>query len=69
MIAEKFPGIESLPNEEKRLLVSELCESLASPDSVNPAIVRILEERWADHEADPAGAMTLEDFRKRIGVA
>lgn len=69
MIAEKFPGIETLPKDEKRLLVSELCESLAAPDSVDPAIVRILEQRWAEHEVDPSGAMTLEAFRKRIGVA
>ena len=69
MIAERFPGIEALPKEEKRLLVSELCEGLAAPDSVDTAIVRILEHRWAEHEADPSGALTLEEFRKRIGVA
>jgi len=70
MIAEKFPEIADLPMEDKRLLISELCEEVAGcSEAVNPAIARILEQRWKDHTDDPAGAVTLEEFRKRIGVS
>ncbi|MCB1230233.1 MAG: addiction module protein [Verrucomicrobiae bacterium] len=70
MIAEKFPEISNLPLEEKRALLDDLCEEIAAADqdSPNPAIIKILEERWRAHLEDPAGAITLEEFRKRIGV-
>jgi len=70
MIAEKFPELAKLPLREKRLLLSELCEeiALADQDSPDPEIVKILEERWKAHQDDPSGAITLEDFRKRIGA-
>jgi putative addiction module component (TIGR02574 family) len=68
MIAEKFPEIAKLPIDEKRLLLSELCEDIASIDqeSPDPRIVAVLEERWKAHERDPSGELTLEEFRKRI---
>ena len=71
MIAERFPEIADLPIVEKRLLLNELCESIASSDagSPDPNVVKILEERWASHQSDPSGALTLEEFRKRIGLA
>ena len=70
MIVERFPEIAALPNEEKRILVSELCEDLASSkDGADPAIVRILEERWSQYEANPSSAITLEEFRKRIATS
>ena len=70
MIAERFPGLAELPLEEKRLLLNELCEDIASTDqdSPDPRIVKLLEERWQAHENDPSGALTLEEFRRRPGV-
>ena len=69
MITEKFPEIAKLPINEKRLLLNELCEDIASSDQKSPdaRIVAILEERWKAHESDPAGGLTLEEFRRRIG--
>jgi putative addiction module component (TIGR02574 family) len=71
MIAERFPELASLPLSEKRLLLNELCETIAMEDqeSPDPKIVNLLEERWKAHQEDPSAAITLEEFRKRIGVA
>ena len=67
---ERFPELASLPLDEKRKLLNELCEEIASADenSPDPEIVKILEERWKAHHNDPSGALTLEEFRKRIGI-
>jgi len=71
MIVERYPELAGLPIEDKRLLLNELCEDIASVDGErpDPNIVKILEERWASYEENPTGAMTLEEFRKRIGAA
>lgn len=71
MIADRFPDLPKLTLEEKRLLLNELCEDIASADqnSPDPRIVEILEERWRSHQDDSSGALTLEEFRRRIGVA
>ena len=69
MIAERFPELAKLPIEEKRLLLSELCEDISSPQAPDPDIVKILEDRWKTYEDDPSGAVTLEEFRKRIGAS
>ena len=54
--------------DEKRLLLTELCEEIVSSGSPDPRIVKLLEDRWKAHKDDPSGALTLEEFRKRIGV-
>jgi putative addiction module component (TIGR02574 family) len=68
MILERFPELLNLPAQEKRLLISELCEDLT--DSIrqepDPKIVALLEERWKAYEEDPSGALTLEEFRERM---
>ncbi|MCB1100697.1 MAG: addiction module protein [Verrucomicrobiae bacterium] len=71
MIVEKYLELASLSIADKRLLINELCQEIASIDeeSPDPNIVKILEERWASYEENPTGAMTLEEFRKRIGAA
>ena len=70
MIAEKYPELSELTVDEKRDLVADLCEEIASQDAEgpDPAIVGILESRWKAHCDDPSGAVTLEEFRKRIGM-
>lgn len=69
MVADRFPELSKLSIEEKRDLVSDLCEEIAEYEaaSPDPQIVEILEKRWQNHCDDPAGAVTLEEFRKRIG--
>jgi len=50
-------------------LLAELCDDIdgTSRETPDPQIVKILEERWTAYEADPTSAITLEEFRKRIG--
>lgn len=69
MVAERFPELSKLSVEEKRALISDLCQEIAEADNghPDPAIVEILEERWKQHCEDPTGAITLEEFRRRIG--
>ncbi|MEM9478183.1 MAG: addiction module protein [Verrucomicrobiota bacterium] len=69
MIVERFPELTKLPIDEKRRLVDELCAEISSEykDAPDPRIVKILEERWRAHQNDPSGAITIEEFRKRIG--
>ncbi len=69
MIAERFPELANLPLVEKRIVLDELCEDILPSTSPDPEIVKLLEERWRDHQGDPSGDMTLEEFRKRIGVS
>jgi len=68
MIAERFPELAKLSEEDKRLLVSELCEDLTEQNGKpDPRIVEELESRWKRFESDPSGSVTLEEFRRRIG--
>ena len=58
MVLEKLPAIQSLPPEEKWLLIDELWTDLARPLESAPAnaeTVAMLEERFAQPLADPAG--------------
>jgi len=68
MIAERFPELASLPLDEKRILLDELCEDIATSNAPDPRIVKLLEERWQAYLDDPSGAITLEEFRNRIGA-
>ncbi|MDF1741804.1 MAG: addiction module protein [Verrucomicrobiales bacterium] len=60
-----------LNSEDKRLLINELWDDIEGEDakSPDPGIVEILESRWKKYESDPTTAMTLEEFRERIGVS
>ena len=69
MIAERFPELVGLPLEEKRIVLSELCEEIVPSSAPDPEIVKILEKRWKDYQTDPSGGITLEEFRRRIGVS
>ena len=69
MVAERFPELSELSIEEKRDLISDLCDDIANQEAArpDPTIVEILEKRWENHSKDPSGAVTLEEFRRRVG--
>jgi putative addiction module component (TIGR02574 family) len=71
MIVERIPEISKLTQQDKRLLINELWDDIEELDAgePNPAVVRILQERWNEFEENPSAAMTLEEFRSRIGVS
>ena len=54
MIAERYPELANLPLDEKRALLNELCEDIASSDqdSPDPRIVKLLEDRWEKFRRD-----------------
>ncbi len=64
-----FPQVEKLSTREKLQLVDELWVSLA-PDlqnlEVTPEEKRLLDERWAKFERNPASALTLDELKAKL---
>ena len=64
-----FPDVQDLPVRQKLELVDELWLSMAPElDSleVSEPEQELLDERWAAFLQEPASAMTLDEFRKRM---
>ena len=70
MIAERFPELSKLSIEEKRRLMNELWNEISQREleTRDPALVELLEQRWRHYESNPETAVSLEEFRLRIGV-
>ncbi len=69
MIVETLPAIAALSLEQKWSLAVELWDEVDERQAelpANPAILKIVEERFADFERDPSTAMTLEQFKRRF---
>jgi len=67
MIAERFPEVMALPDEDKFRLIAELWDDLAGealPD--DPGIAALLEQRLAEYRANPQTASPWEDVKARI---
>ena len=64
MLIEKLPEVQSLPVEEKWLLIDELWQNLAqqvegtAPDA---NVLTFLEDRFADYLADPTQARPMDE--------
>ncbi len=71
MIVEKFPDIAGLSLEEKRRLMNELWQEISQTvaERPDPAVVELLEQRWRHYEQNPQTAISLEEFRHRIGAS
>ncbi len=70
MIVERFPELAKLSVEEKKRLIDELWQEVSGSETEepDPELVRLLEQRWRAYERNPETAMTIEEFRHRIGV-
>ena len=69
MLIEKLPEVQSLPAEEKWLLIEELWQDLARQIEESPAnaeVVELLEKRFAGYLADPSQASGVEDVFARL---
>ncbi len=69
MIADKLPAIAGLSIEDKWSLAVELWDEVDQRQEelpTNPAILKIVEQRFADYERDPSTAMTLEQFKRKF---
>lgn len=69
MIAERIPEIKTLSIQEKRLLMNELWEEVRESglEQPDPAIAKLLQERLEHFYNNPESAITIEEFRKRLG--
>jgi putative addiction module component (TIGR02574 family) len=68
MILEQLPEIQNLPSDQKRQLAEELWLSAddSHETSVDPAILALLEQRLAQHAADPSAASSWQQVRERV---
>ncbi len=65
----QLPQVMALSTEEKLELIHELWESIG-PDAdrieVSYEEKRLLNERWAEHEANPESALSLEELKEAV---
>ncbi|MEO6739749.1 MAG: addiction module protein [Chthoniobacteraceae bacterium] len=69
MLIEKLPEVQSLPVEEKWLLIDELWQNLAQQvESTAPDtnVITFLENRFADYLADPSQARPMDETFARL---
>ena len=67
MIAERFPEVMALPDDEKFRFIAELWDDVTGgevPD--DPAIAVLIEQRLAEYWADPGNVSPWEDVKARI---
>ncbi|MDZ4286567.1 MAG: addiction module protein [Prosthecobacter sp.] len=69
MILELIPEVRSLSSHEKRQLAEELLVAADQEEgtvTVDAAILKLLDQRIAEHEANPAAVSSWEDVRARV---
>lgn len=68
MIVEQLPEVQSLSSENKLALAVELFEGVTDCSVENPdlEIVRILDERLAEHREQPSAASPWSEVKARI---
>jgi putative addiction module component (TIGR02574 family) len=67
MIAERFPEVMALPDDEKLRFIAELWEDVAGDDIPDdPAVVALIEQRLAEYRANPQDVSSREDVKSRI---
>ena len=67
MIAERFPEVMALPDDEKFRFIAELWDDVAGgevPDE--PWITALIEERLAEYRANPGKWSPWEGVKARI---
>ena len=67
MIAERFPGLAQLPDEDKMTLMAELWKDVMddAPDD-NPALADFVEQRWQEYQQHPEQVSPWSDVKARI---
>jgi hypothetical protein len=50
MIAERFPGLAQLPDEDKMTLMAELWKDVMDD---SPALAEFVEQRWQEYQQHP----------------
>lgn len=67
MIAERFPGLAQLPDEDKMTLMAELWKDVMddTPDD-NPVLAEFVEQRWQEYQKHPERVSAWSDVKARI---
>ena len=73
MTLADLPAVQQLSREEQLELVADLWDYIAAqPDDdllpVSAEEAALLDQRWADHQADPNSALSLEEFKRRFAA-
>jgi len=67
MIAERFPEIALLPDEDKLTLMAELWQDVTDDAAdENPALAALLEQRWLDYQKHPERVSSWSQVKARI---
>jgi hypothetical protein len=68
MIVEQYPELQRLSPERKLALAAELFEDATdcTVEQPDPEIVRLLDERLAEYEGNPASGSPWSEVKARI---
>ncbi|MGV3664418.1 MAG: addiction module protein [Prosthecobacter sp.] len=67
MIAERFPGIAQLPDEDKMTLMAELWQDVMDDTPAeNPALAEFVEGRWQEYRKHPERVSPWSEVKARI---
>jgi putative addiction module component (TIGR02574 family) len=67
MIAEQYPGLLELPDDEKLQLAGELWHAVIDDaDEDDPILASLIEARLADYQAHPDRVSTWEEVKARL---
>ena len=67
MIAERFPEIAQLPDEDKLTLMAELWQDVTdNADDENPDLAAFVEQRWQEYLQHPARVSPWNQDKARI---
>jgi hypothetical protein len=67
MIAERFPELTRLPDEDKLTLMAELWHDVVDESAAeNPALAEFVEQRWQEYQLQPERISSWIDVKARI---
>jgi hypothetical protein len=67
MIAERFPEIALLPDEDKMTLMAELWQDVMDDTPTDsPALAEFVEHRWQEYRQSPEKVSSWSDVKARI---
>lgn len=66
MIVEQLPEVLALTTEQKEMLAEELLNQVVLEKERDPALVELLRQRLAEHEAEPESGVAWETLRDRL---
>ncbi len=67
MIAERFPEIAQLPDEDKLTLMAELWQDVTDHSGdEEPALAAFVEQRWQEYQQNPERVSPWSEVKARI---